>query len=148
MAAVRRGPSAESGVSQKVFLGFLSCKQLAAVTNEELSKGVFPLGGSRGHPCGIINGIRRVEKEPGTRGVAGTGPWQLRGTECAPPSRYGWHQPSPDGRNYVSGLRLRRYVEEKGDPAGPTAARELGISPAQGAGACFRDPDVSARSPA
>lgn len=48
----------------------------------------------------------------------------------------------------MSGLRLCLCVEEKGDAAGPTAARELGISPAQGAGACFRDPDVSARNPA
>lgn len=74
----------------------------------------------------------RVEKEPGTRGVAGTGPWQLKATECAPPSPHGWHQPSPDGRNYVSGHRLCRCVEEKGDPAGPTAAREFRISPAPG----------------
>lgn len=32
----------------------------------------------------------------------------------------------------MSGLRLCRCVEEKGDAAGPTAARELGISPAPG----------------
>lgn len=38
----------------------------------------------------------------------------------------------PRRPNYVSGLRLCRCVEEKGDAEGPTAARELGISPAPG----------------